>query len=373
MLIEKYSGYIICSVAFWALFVFVGCGDGTANTAPNAYKTLCVQHQDYTTNRRFTVKIESQQNIDIFPVVGGRFQKICVQEGTEVKRGQLLFIIDQAPYIAAVDAAKAQVATARASLSTAKLNLVGKERLFAQNMVGEYELQRAGHAREEAAALLENAQAELAVARANLGYTTIHSPADGRISIIEYRVGDVLVPDMEKPIAILSANSHLYAYTSVSEEMFSQLLKEYGCHSTNQLLDKLPEVTLYTIWGEEHPLKGRIDAISGSTSKTTGSLLLRASFDNPFEVFRNGSNGYIDLPSIKHHVYVVPSDAAIHIQDKYFVYRVIDGKAVSTEVKLLPTADVADAVVTSGLNDGDIIIAEHADMINEGTAISLQK
>ena len=133
--------------------LLTSCGE-TASSPADTYKTLRVERQDYTLNRRFTARIESQQKVEVRPVVGGTLVKECVKEGAQVKKGQPLFIIDQAPYIAAVDAAKAQVATARATLSTAQLNLEGKEKLYAQQMVGEFDLRRARHARDEAAAQL---------------------------------------------------------------------------------------------------------------------------------------------------------------------------------------------------------------------------
>lgn len=117
-------------------------------------------------------------------------------------------------------------------------------------------------------------------------------------------------------------------------------------------------------------MKGHIDAISGSADTTTGAVLLRASFDNPSESFRHGSNGYIEFSSVKHGVFVIPQDAAIHIQDKYFVFRVIEGKAVSTEIRVLPSADGQHFVVTSGLNEKDVIIAENVGMVSEGMAIA---
>lgn len=355
--------------AFTALMT--GCKETASSPASDSYKTLRVEKQDYTLNRQFMAKIESQQRIDIRPVIGGILKKICVREGAQVKKGQPLFVIDQAPYIAAVDAAKAQLATARATLSTAQLNLEGKEQLYAQQMVGEFDLQRARHAQEEAAAQLESAQAALATARTNLDYTTIISPVDGATSIIDFRVGELVDPSV--PITNISANSHLYAYTSLSGKLLNDLFEEYGCSSTNELISKLPAVTLCTIWGEELPQKGCFDAISGSADASTGAVTIRASFDNPSELFRNGSNGYIYLPTTKKGVFVIPQDATTHIQDKYFVYRVIEDKAVSTEVKVLPPTDDQQYVVTSGLNDGDVIIAEHAGMVNEGMVIGQEK
>ena len=194
----------------------------TAPSPADTYKTLRVERQDYTQNRRFTVRIESQQKVEVRPVVGGTLIKECVKEGAQVKKGQPLFIIDQAPYIAAVDAAKAQVATARAALSTAQLNLEGKEKLYAQQMVGEFDLRRARHAREEAAAQLESAQAALASARTNLNYTTICSPVDGRISLFEFFEGELVDPSVELPITTIAVNNHIYAYFCLSEKSSSK-------------------------------------------------------------------------------------------------------------------------------------------------------
>ena len=350
------------------LVLATGCKETAPSTVNETYKTLSVERQEYMSGRRFMAKIESRQRIEVRPVIGGTLKKICVREGARVKKGQPLFVIDQAPYIAAVDAAKAQLATARATLSTAQLNLDGKEQLYAQQMVGEFDLRRARHARDEAAAQVESAQAELAAARTNLAYTTITSPVDGTMSIIDFREGELVDPSI--PIASISANNHIYAYTSLSGKLLNDLFEEYDCRSTSELISKLPAVTLCTIWGEELPQKGSFDAISGGADASTGAVTIRASFDNPSELFRNGSNGYIYLPITKKGVYVIPQDAAIHVQDKYFVYRVVDGKAVSTEVKVMPVDDDQHYVVTSGLADGDIIIAEKAGMVREGVAVA---
>ena len=348
--------------------LLTGCGESEANSA-DTYKTLCVERQDYTLEHRFVAKIESKENVAVSALIGGTLKTVCVKDGARVKKGQPLFIIDQASYIAAVNAAKAQVGTARAALSTAQLNLDGKEKLYEQQMVGEFDLRRARHAKEEAAAQLEAAQAELAAARSNLDYTTICSPVDGTISIMNFLEGDVVFPTSALPIATIAANKQIYAYTSLSEKILVELFEEYGCSTSDELLKKLPPVSLYTIWGEELPQKGHFDAVSGEADVLTGSVLLRASFDNPSEMFRNGSNGYVGLPTTRHGVFVIPQEATIHIQDKCFVYRVIDGRAVSTEVKGISAND-EHYVVTSGLNDGDVIIAENAGMVTEGMAVA---
>ncbi|MBP3822527.1 MAG: efflux RND transporter periplasmic adaptor subunit [Bacteroidaceae bacterium] len=355
------------------LVAVIGCGEQAPSSATQHYETLTVARQDYTQSRKFMARIESQQRITIRPVVGGILTKVYVSEGAQVRKGDPMFIIDQAPYIAAVDEAQAQLSTARATLSTAELNLRGKEQLFAQQMVGEFDLQRARHAKEEAAAQVEAAQAQLARARTDLGYTTITSPAYGRLGIINFREGQFIDPAMELPMATLSANSHIYAYTSLSEKQLDDLYDDYGCCSSQELLGKLPAVALQTTWGDELPQKGSIDAVSGSADLVTGTVLIRASFENTPELFRNGSNGYLVLPSTLRGVFIIPQEATTHIQDKYFVYRVVEGKAVSTEVTGMAADDDEYFVVTSGLADGDVIIAEGVGLVREGATVAQEK
>ena len=350
-----------------------GCGEEATQPMKDCYRCQRVQRQDITLNRNFTVKMEGIHSIGVRPLVTGRLAKILVKEGAHVKKGQPLFVIDQAPYIAAVDAAKAQVSTARAALSSAQLNLDGKEKLYAGQMVGESDLRRARHAKEEAYGQVEAAQAELESARVQLDYTTVYSPADGVIGMIEYRVGDLVETDGELDMTILSDNNYLHAYGALSEESLSELLQDFNCNTVDELLEKLPPVTFYSNWGYQLEEKGRIDAISGSVDLENGATYIRASFRNPTEILRNGSNGYIELPYIRHNAIVVPQEAVVDIHDKYLVYKVVEGKAVETEVTILPYNDGQIFVVTSGLEPGDVIIAEGAGFVKDGMEVTEKK
>jgi membrane fusion protein (multidrug efflux system) len=265
------------------------------------------------------------------------------------------------------------VSTVRAALSSAQLNLDGKEKLYAQQMVGESDLLRARHAKEEVNAQVETALAELESARIQLGYTTVCSPADGVIGMIEYRVGELVETDGDLPMVIFSDNKYLRAYGALSEEALSELLRDFNCNSTDELLEKLPPVTLYSNWGYQLEEKGHIDAISGTVEQDNGGTYIRASFHNPTEILRNGSNGYIELPYVRHNVIVIPQEAAVDINNKYIVYKVVDGKAVETEVTILSYNDGQNFVVTSGLEPGDVIIAEGAGFVEDGMEVTEKK
>ena len=350
-----------------------GCGEEASQQTKDCYRTLRVERQDYTLYRSFAVKLESRKNTRLRPQVSGRLTKIYVKEGARVKKGEPLFVIDQAPYLAAVDAAKAQVSTARAALSTAQLNLEGKQKLYEQQMVGEYDLRRARHAKEEASAQVEAAEAQLVSARTQLGFTTICCPVDGVIGMIPYRVGDLVDPSSGPYLTLASENNYIYAYGALSEEALSELLRDFGCSSLDELTTKLPAVRLYSNWGEKMPVEGHIDAISGTVESDNGATYIRASFFNTTEIFRSGSNGYIEMPYVMHGVIVVPQEAVVDIHDKYLVYKVVDGKAVETEVNVLHYDDGQNFVVTAGLAPGDVIIAEGAGFVTDGIEVTEKK
>ena len=336
------------------------------------YRTLTIKLQDYTVTREFTAKIETENPANIRPQISGKITKICVKEGARVKKGQPLFIIDQAPYQAAVRNAEAKVASAKAQLATARQNLEGKEELYKQHVVGEFDLNKARNAKAEAEGALAEAQATLETARNELSYTVITSPIDGVISMIEYRLGELVDPSMEMELTNVTDPRHLFAYFSMSEKTIHNLTDIYNCR-VNDLISILPEVSLATYWGEKLHQKGRIDAISGNVDESTGSVILRASFDNPEDLFRNGSNGTIILPYELKNAIVIPQEATYDILNKLFVYKVIDGVTKACEIKVFRYDDGKDYVVTEGLKPGDVIIAEGAGMVKDGMRIKVKR
>lgn len=332
------------------------------------YRTLTIKLQDYTVTRELTAKIETENPAVIRPQISGKITKICVKEGARVKKGQPLFIIDQAPYQAAVRNAEAKVVSAKAQLATARQNLEGKEELYRQHVVGEFDLNKARNAKAEAEGALAEAQADLETARSELSYTVITSPSDGVLSMIEYRLGELVDPSMETELTNVTDPRRLFAYFSMSEKTIHNLADIYNCR-VSDLLSVLPEVSLVTYWGKELSQKGRITAISGNVDEATGSFVIRASFENSEDLFRNGSNGTIILPYELKNTIVIPQEATYDILNKQFVYKVVDGVTKACEIKVLRYDDGKDYVVTEGLKPGDVIIAEGAGMVKDGMRV----
>lgn len=335
------------------------------------YRTLTISTQDFTIVREFTAMIESDQPANIRPQISGKITQICVKEGARVKKGQPLVILDQVPYQAAVRNAEAKVNSAKAQLATARQTLEGKEQLFQQHVVGVFDLNKARNEAAEAEAALAEAKADLETARNELSYTVVKSPSDGVLSMIEYRIGELVDPSMEKELATVSDPRHIHAYIGISEKTLYDLTQYYQC-SIDELPDKLPDVTLTTYWGKEIEHKGRIDAISGNVESNTGAVVIRASFDNPDGLFRNNSNGTVHIPySIKNAI-VIPQEATFDIQDKIFVFKVDDGVAKAVPVVVMPYNDGQTYVVTDGLKTGDVIIAEGAGLLQDGTKVKVK-
>jgi len=345
--------------------------DDDDDDAVGEYRGITITTQDYTVTREFTAQVESEQPANIRPQISGRLTQICVKEGAHVKKGQPLFIIDQASYLAAVRSAEARQRSAKARLATARQTLEGKEELFRQHVIGDFDLNKARNEAAAAEAELAEAKADLATAQTELSYTVVKSPSDGVLSMFEYRVGEMVDPSIENEMATVTDPSHIYAYMGMSEKTLYDLTQYYQC-SIYELLDKLPDVTLTTYWGKEMEHKGRIDAISGNVENRTGTVVVRASFDNPDGLFRNNSNGTVLIPYPIKDAIVIPQEATFDIQDKIFVFRVESGVAKAVQVGVLPYNDGQSYVVTSGLKTGDVIIAEGAGLLKDGQKVKLK-
>lgn len=369
----KYLIFLLAAVLLTGGLVY-SCWDDDEEDEESVseYRTLTISTQDFTIVREFTATIESDQPANIRPQISGRITQICVKEGARVKKGQPLVILDQVPYQAAVRNAEAKVGSAKAQLATARQTLEGKEQLFKQHVIGDFDLNKARNEAAEAEAALTEAQADLTTARNELSYTVVKSPSDGVLSMIEYRIGEMVDPSMEKELATISDPRHIHAYLGISEKTLYDLTQYFQC-SIEELPDKMPEVTITTYWGKEMEHKGRIDAISGNVESGTGTVVVRASFDNPDGLFRNNSNATVMIPySIKDAI-VIPQEATFDIQDKIFVYKVENGQTKQTTIDVMPYHDGHNFVVTSGLKVGDVIIAEGAGLLKDAIKVKVKK
>lgn len=270
----------------------------------------------------------------------------------------------------ALETALANVKSAEAKLQTARLTANSKEELFRKNVVSDFERQTAINQLLEAEAALAQAKAEETNARNNLSYTEVKSPVDGVASMIPYRVGALVSSSISEPLVTVSDDKEIYAYFSMAENQMLDMIQQYG--SLEEACQKLPPVSLVMSNGKQYEEKGRIDAISGTVDQGTGSVTLRATFPNSKHLLRNGGSGIISVPTEHKDCIIIPQSATYELQNKVFTWKVVDGKTQSTQINIYKYNDGKSYIVLSGLNTGDIIIAEGAGLMREGTAVNTE-
>ena len=346
-----------------------GCKEGaeTVQKGENYYETFEVALCDRTLSTGYSAAISGVQTVEIRPQVSGMITEIMIEEGESVRKGQVLFVIDQTPYKAAYEIAVANVKSAEAALSTAELIYQSNKDLFEQDVVSEFDLMTAQNDLTEAQARLALCKAEEVNASNNLSYTEVRSPVNGVASMIPYRVGALVSSSISQPLVTVSDDSSVYAYFSMAENQMLDMVQQYG--SLNKAIKQMPEVELIMSNGQVYEHTGKINAISGTISENTGAVSLRAVFNNRNHLLRNGGSGTIIIPVTITDCMVIPQAATYELQDRIFVYKVVDGKASATEIHVAPQNNGKEYIVTDGLKVGDIIVAEGAGLIKEGTPI----
>ena len=343
------------------------CKQATDAGVKPSFAIMEVKAADKELSTSYSATIRGRQDIDIYPQVSGTIEKLCVTEGQTVRRGQLLFVIDQIPYRAALKTAVANVEAARAAMATAELTYNSNKELYAQKVVSEFSLKTAENTYLTAKAQLTQAEAQEVNARNNLSYTEVKSPSDGVVGALPYRVGALVGANLPYPLTTVSDNSDMYVYFSMTENQLLALTRQYG--SMDEALKNMPEVELILNDNSVYNKKGVIESISGVIDRQTGTVMARVVFPNESRLLHSGASGTIVVPSIYKDCIAIPQGATVQMQDKVVVYKVVDGKAVSTLITVAGINDGREYVVLSGLQSGDEIISEGAGLVREGTQV----
>ena len=346
------------------------CGEAPVQRGIGEYAALQVSTADTEVSTPYSASIRGRQDINILPQVSGTISNVCVREGQVVSKGQTLFVIDQVPYQAALNTAVANVAAAEASVATALLTRDSKKELFARNVVSEFDLRTAENNLLTARAALAQAKAQEVNARNSLSYTVVKAPANGVVGTIPYRVGALVGPSLPQPLTTVSDNSDMYVYFSMNEKQLLNLTREYG--SMDTALKALPKVQLRLSDGSLYDQEGVIESISGVIDPSTGSIQFRAVFPNAGRLLHSGGTGNVILTRTDKDCIVIPRSATFEVQDKVYVYKVVDGKASSSPIEVRKGGNGREYIVESGLTPGELIEAEGVGLLREGTPIRIK-
>lgn len=345
----------------------VSCGQAPTQQRAAEYSVQTITTTDRTIPTNYSATIRGRQDIAIYPQVSGTISQVCITEGQRVTKGQTLFIIDQVPYKAALRTAEANVEAAKAAVATAQLTYDSKKELFSRNVVSQYDLSTAENSLLTAKAQLAQADAALVNAVNNLSYTVVKAPSNGVVGTLPYRVGALVSASIPQPLTTVSDNSTMYVYFSMTAKQQLNLTRRYG--SIAETLKNMPDVQLQLNDGTVYDQTGRVESISGVVDTSTGSVQLRAVFPNENGLLLSGSTGNIIMPNLYKDCIVVPQMATFEIQDKVYVYKLVDGKATSSMIEVEKISNGREYIVTAGLTPGEVIITEGVGLMREGTPV----
>jgi membrane fusion protein (multidrug efflux system) len=312
----------------------------------------------------FIGQTEAYRKVDIRARVTGTLLSREFTEGSDVKTGDLLYKIDQAEYVAQRDAAAAKVQRAEATIREAERKYKRYETLEARGSASTAALDEATAQVGEARADLAAAKAELERAKINLGYTEISSPIDGRIGRSAINVGNLVGPNSGVLATVVTLDPIRVLFT-VSEREYIEYRKRTAAGDSEPVA---PKIRLAD--GSEYSLAGKIDFIDNRVDPDTGTLRLRAVFDNPDRLILPGQFVNIILVSEKPQNRIVVPQAAVQQNQAGPFVLVVDGDGtVSARTIKTGSRQGRDVVVTEGLTEGEQIIVEGIQKTRPGAKV----
>lgn len=349
--------------------VLVSCGQkGNKDFGDNEFPVETVKSQSTSMQTSYPTSLKGIQDVEIRPKVAGFITQVCVKEGQAVGAGQLLFVIDNATYQAAVRQAQASVNTATAQCNTVKMAYENSIKLRENKVIGDFELQSAKNNYESAKAQLAQAQAGLASAKEMLGFCYVKSPTAGVVGTLPYKEGAMVSASSMPALTTVSNISTIEAYFSMTEKDILEMTKNAG--SMQAAIDQYPELKLQLSDGTIYSEAGRLVKASGVVDAATGSVQMIARFPNPQRLLKSGASGSIVVPRSDNNAIVIPQSVTVEVQDKVFVYLLgKNNKVKYTEIKVDTQNDGKNYIVLSGLKAGDKYVTNGITKLTDGMEI----
>ena len=365
----------ITFLSLMAVFL-ISCAD--KSQAPAAapaplLPVMAITTENTTTDAEYPAAIQGTVDVEIRPQVSGNLDRVLVDEGAYVTKGQSLFKINERPYREQLNNALASLHAAEASYINAQLEVDKLTPLVQNKVVSDYQLKSAKASQKIAAANIEQAKAIAASAKINLGYTTIKAPVNGYIGRLPKKQGSLVSATDIDALTTLSDVQEVYAYFSLSETDFIQFKSQYAGSSIGDKIKKLPPVTLILADNSAYPQTGKIDMVDGQFDKTTGAITVRAKFSNPYKTLRSGNTGKIRLGLQHDDAILVPQSATIEMQDKVFVFTVSkENKVTKIPITVIGKSGT-NYLIKDGVKTGDQIVLSGIDKLQEGQLIQPEK
>jgi len=352
-----------------------GCDRGVAQNAPppppevSAAPVLVKPVSQWD---NFNGRVEAVQSVQLRPRVSGYIDSVNYREGDEVRKGQVLFTIDDRSYRAALEQAKAELARARSQASLARSESGRSEKLIGTQAISREAWEQRRAAASQAQAEVLAAEAAVDMAQLNLDFTRVTAPIDGRASRAMITAGNLVTAgDSASVLTTLVSQQQMYVYFDVDENTF---LHYQAMARQGQQRQALP-VEIALAGDQGFPHQGRVDFLDNQLTASTGTIRMRALLDNPQRQFTPGLFARVRLPgSAQFEAILIDDKAVLTDQDRRYVY-VVDGEGKAQRRDIQPGAMVEGLrIVKSGLQAGDrVIVAGLQKVFMPGMPVTAQQ
>lgn len=367
-IVAAISSLALISGSFAVIHAYANNGAVTAAPAATSVDVAVVEARNIIDWHNYSGRLEAVDRVEIRPQVSGILTAVHFKDGSLVKKGDVLFTIDPRPYAAEVAHAEAQQAGAEARVAYTASDVARGQRLLADNAISKRDLEEKQNAAREAAANLQSAQATLRIARLNLEYTQIKAPIDGRMSRAEATVGNLVTANASTSLTTLVSSSSIYASFDVDEQTFLKVVNPARTAKGTQL-----PVYLGLANEEGFPRQGRISSVDNRLDTTSGTIRVRAVFDNPKGLLVPGLYARIRLGGgVSHNAVLIDEKAVGTDQDKRFVL-VVDASNRTVYREVHPGATQGGMlVIEDGLKPGERIVVNGLQRVHPGDAVTPQ-
>ncbi|WP_243860417.1 efflux RND transporter periplasmic adaptor subunit [Flavobacterium poyangense] len=362
--------------SFILALVLSSCADksqGPAAAPAPLLPVLAITSENTTTDAEYPASVQGTVDVEIRPQVSGNLDRVLVDEGAYVSKGQSLFKINERPFREQLNNALANQHAAEAALINAQLEVDKLTPLVQNKVVSDYQLKTAKASQKIAAANIEQAKAMVASAKINLGYTNVTAPVSGYIGRLPKKQGSLVSATDVEALTTLSDVHEVFVYFSLGETDFINFKAQYAGSTIGDKIKKLPPVSLILADNNAYPQSGKIDMVDGQFDKTTGAITLRATFPNANGTLRSGNTGRIRLGLQHNDAILVPQSATIEMQDKVFVFTVNKQNKVNKMPITIIGKNGTNYLIKDGVKTGDQIVLSGIDKLQEGQVIQPEK
>ncbi|MDN5283843.1 MAG: hypothetical protein JWR38_117 [Mucilaginibacter sp.] len=332
--------------------------------------TITIKTESVETSRQYASMLEGVANIEIRPQVEGYLEKIYIDEGAHVRKGQPLFLINDKPFTEQLNQSTAALGTAKANANKAEIEVARLEKLVAAKVISQVQLDNAKATLDAENSNIAQAEAAQKSATINKGFTLIKAPVSGYIGGLPYKVGSLIGRNEPLPLTVLSDIHEMYAYFSMSENEFLLFTKRYSGKSMEDKIKQVPGVSLMLADNSVYGEMGRVDIVKGQFDETTAAITFRAIFPNAGSLLRSGNTGKVIIPIHYPDVIRIPQAATFQMQNKILAYVVGKNNTLTSVPLTVLDKDDQYYIISEGVKPGDNVVVKGTDRLREGMVVT---